>query len=84
MNAASSLIDNQSFASLLLNEALINNLGFLSYEKMMPIQAKSLLSMLNGEDIIAQAKTGSDKTAAFGLSILSSLNIENYSMALPK
>ncbi len=45
---------------------------------MTPIQAQSLPMMLKGEDVIAKAKTGSGKTAAFGLSILNQLNVENF------
>lgn len=73
-------LTEQSFLSLALREALLNNIPFLGYEKMMPIQAKSLPIMLNGHDIIAQAKTGSGKTAAFGLALLNRLNIENYTV----
>jgi ATP-independent RNA helicase DbpA len=68
------------FTSLALREALLNNLPFLGYTNMMPIQAESLPFMLDGLDIIAQAKTGSGKTAAFGLALLNSLNVENYSI----
>jgi len=45
---------------------------------MTPIQAQSLPLMLKGLDVIAQAKTGSGKTAAFGLALLNSLKIERY------
>lgn len=45
---------------------------------MTPVQAQSLPIMLMGEDVIAQAKTGSGKTAAFGLAILNRLSIENF------
>ncbi len=41
---------------------------------MTPIQAKSLPLILQGHDIIAQAKTGSGKTAAFGLGLLQNLD----------
>ncbi len=41
---------------------------------MTPIQAQSLPLILQGHDLIAQAKTGSGKTAAFGLALLSPLN----------
>ncbi len=70
----------QSFTTLALREELINNLAFLDYATMMPIQAESLPIMLAGHDVIAQAKTGSGKTAAFGLSLLNCLNIEDYAV----
>lgn len=65
-----------SFSCLALKEPLLNNLDLLGYEHMTPIQAHSLPLMLQGQDIIAQAKTGSGKTAAFGLSLLNRLNID--------
>jgi len=70
----------ESFSSLPLRETLLTNLSSLGYEAMTPIQAKSLPMMLEGEDIIAKAKTGSGKTAAFGLCLLNKLNIEKYSI----
>ncbi len=67
-----------SFTSLELREGLLSNLSTLGYATMTPIQAQSLPIMLNREDVIAQAKTGSGKTAAFGLALLNHLNVENY------
>lgn len=62
------------FSSLALAPALISNLDSLGYNQMTPIQAASLPVMLEQRDLIAQAKTGSGKTAAFGIGILSKLN----------
>jgi len=45
---------------------------------MTPIQAQSLPLILNGKDVIAQAKTGSGKTAAFGLGLLDKLNVKRF------
>ena len=45
---------------------------------MTEIQAQSLPALLAGKDIIGQAKTGSGKTAAFGLAALNKLNIESF------
>jgi ATP-independent RNA helicase DbpA len=67
-----------AFSSLPLREELLNNLDFLGYSSMMPVQAQSLVHILNYEDLIAQAKTGSGKTAAFGFGLLNRLNIESY------
>ena len=63
------------FTSLPLLPALLNNLNSLGFEHMTPIQAQSLPLILEGRDLIAQAKTGSGKTAAFGLGILQTLNV---------
>lgn len=45
---------------------------------MTPIQAQSLPFILNGKDVIGQGKTGSGKTAAFGLGVLNSLNVKLF------
>ena len=63
-----------AFASLSLPPAVLANLTQLGYESMTPIQAASLPVALAGKDLIAQAKTGSGKTAAFALALLSKLN----------
>lgn len=65
-----------SFASLALPSALIDNLASLGYHAMTPIQAQSLPPMLEGRDVLGQAKTGSGKTAAFGLALLARLTLE--------
>lgn len=70
----------QAFYSLPLRETLLNNLPSLGYEIMTPIQAQSLPIMLKGEDIIAKAKTGSGKTAAFGLALLNRLSTEKFAV----
>ncbi len=63
-----------AFASLPLSAAMLANLESLGYHEMTPIQAQSLPVMLKGLDLIAQAKTGSGKTAAFGIGLLNPLN----------
>ncbi|HEX7984575.1 MAG TPA: ATP-dependent RNA helicase DbpA [Duganella sp.] len=66
--------DNTAFASLPLTAEFLANLDSLGYKAMTTIQAQSLPSVLAGRDLIAQAKTGSGKTAAFGIGILAKLN----------
>jgi ATP-independent RNA helicase DbpA len=63
-----------SFASLNLPPTTLANLQQLGYLEMTPIQAASLPTALAGKDLIAQAKTGSGKTAAFALALLAKLN----------
>ena len=63
-----------AFSSLALSPAMLANLESLGYAQMTPIQAQSLPVMLKGMDLIAQAKTGSGKTAAFGIGLLAPLN----------
>lgn len=65
------------FNSLKLRPEIIQNLESLNFTSMTPIQEEALPLILNGFDVLAQAKTGSGKTAAFGLGIISKLNIEN-------
>ncbi len=45
---------------------------------MTPIQAQGLPVMLEGKDLLAQAKTGSGKTAAFGIGLLHKLDVQTY------
>ncbi|MEM6987557.1 MAG: ATP-dependent RNA helicase DbpA, partial [Pseudomonadota bacterium] len=66
------------FRSLPLHRALLDNLVSLSYHAMTPVQAQSLPPMLDGRDVIAQAKTGSGKTAAFGLAVLQGLEPKRF------
>lgn len=68
------------FSRLPLKEILLNNLVSLDYEVMTPIQAQSLPLMLKNEDVIAQAKTGSGKTAAFGLALLNHIKVEHFAV----
>ncbi len=70
----------QGFASLPLADVLLKNLASLGYEMMTPIQAQTLPLLLEGNDVIAKAKTGSGKTVAFGLAILSHLQVDKFSV----
>ena len=62
------------FAALALSPSTLANLQQLGYADMTPIQAASLPIALADQDLIAQAQTGSGKTAAFALALLSKLN----------
>ena len=62
------------FSSLSISPAQIANLDSLGYKKMTAIQAQSLPQVLRGKDLIAKAKTGSGKTAAFGIGLLNNIN----------
>jgi ATP-dependent RNA helicase DbpA len=70
-------VSELKFKTLALHKALLTNLESLDYHNMTPIQAKSLPFILEGKDVIAKAKTGSGKTAAFGLALLNKLNMKN-------
>jgi ATP-independent RNA helicase DbpA len=69
-----------AFSSLPLGPAVLENLQRLGYERLTPIQAASLPLSLAGKDLIAQAKTGSGKTAAFALPLLANLNARRFAV----
>ncbi len=62
------------FTDLPLNPSLFQGLDALGHLQMTPVQARSLPALLDGRDVIAQAPTGSGKTAAFGLGLLHRLD----------
>src|SRR5437868_3232056 len=62
------------FSELTLTEALQRGLTEVAYTDMTPVQQASLPAILAGRDVVAQAKTGSGKTAAFALGLLSKLD----------
>ena len=62
------------FTTLNLRPELIQSVTELGYTQLTDIQAATLPVVLAGEDVLAQAKTGSGKTAAFGLGILQDLD----------
>ncbi|CAB3717801.1 ATP-dependent RNA helicase DbpA [Trinickia soli] len=67
-----------SFSELPLAPAVLANLARLGYVSMTPIQAAGLPIALAGHDLIAQAKTGSGKTAAFSLALLARLDARRF------
>jgi len=67
-----------TFSTLSLPKNFISNLDSLNYKAMTAIQEKSIPYVLAEKDVIAQAKTGSGKTAAFGIGLLNKLNSKNY------
>jgi ATP-independent RNA helicase DbpA len=72
------IVSQTDFTSLALHPDLLNNLASLGYNTMTPIQAQSLPPILAGKDVIAQGKTGSGKTAAFGLGLLNALEVKRF------
>ncbi|MDT8404791.1 ATP-dependent RNA helicase DbpA [Sulfuriflexus sp.] len=67
-----------AFSSLPLTTDFISNLHSLGYTAMTPIQAQGLPAVLAGKDLLAQAKTGSGKTAAFAIGLLHKLDTGIY------
>jgi ATP-independent RNA helicase DbpA len=69
-----------SFEHLDLPLAQLDNLNALGYTQMTPIQEQALPPALDGQDLIAQAKTGSGKTAAFGIAMLNKVDPKSSSV----
>ncbi len=80
METISPTTDNIPFDTLQLPQGILDNLKQLEYFTMTPIQAASLPIALAGQDLIAQAKTGSGKTAAFSLGLLMRLDPKQYAV----
>jgi len=71
-------LNQTPFSSLPLRADLLTNLSSLGYSQITPIQAQSLPDILGGKDVIGQGKTGSGKTAAFGLGLLHKLDVKKF------
>ncbi|WP_286994080.1 DEAD/DEAH box helicase, partial [Shewanella sp.] len=69
---------SMAFSTLKLKPELLENLSSMGYNEMTPIQAQSLPPILAGQDVIGQGKTGSGKTAAFGLGLLNKLDVKRF------
>ena len=79
-NTSPAAASASDFSQLPLTPAMLANLQQLGYLSMTAIQAASLPAALLGKDIIAQAKTGSGKTAAFALTLLANLNPRRFAV----
>ena len=64
-----------SFADLALAAPVLDALVRIGYEQPSPIQAESIPHLLNGDDLLGTAQTGTGKTAAFALPLLSRLDL---------
>lgn len=66
------------FDELELNNSVLDALYDMRFEKCTPVQEKCIPEILNGNDVLGVAQTGTGKTAAYLLPILSKLNDGNY------
>ena len=66
------------FSTLPLTESMLSNIKTLDYQYMTAIQSQSLPLIIEGRDLLAQAKTGSGKTAAFAIGLLHKLDVQVY------
>ena len=69
-------LSSPSFHDLALIEPVLKVLDDVGYETPSPIQAKVIPHMLKGKDVLGQAQTGTGKTAAFALPILSRIDLK--------
>jgi ATP-independent RNA helicase DbpA len=70
-------MSSAEFNNTALSASLLEVVKELGYERMTPIQAQSIPLLLEGKDLIGQSKTGSGKTAAFGLPILEKIQLSD-------
>jgi ATP-dependent RNA helicase DeaD len=66
-----------SFRDLKLSEPLIRVLDEIGYETPTPIQCQAIPPLMSGRDILGHAPTGTGKTAAFALPLLSGINVQS-------
>ena len=67
-----------NFSSLSLSPQMLTTLDSLGYKNATAIQEQTLPLILDGKDVIAEAKTGSGKTAAFGIGLLEKLDVKRF------
>ncbi len=70
------LHSDSGFAALGLPAPLLDAIGKLGFETPSPIQERSIPVLLDGDDLLGQAQTGTGKTAAFGLPLLARIDPE--------
>jgi len=72
-------ITKVEFADFGLADAILKTVKGLGYETPSPIQAQAIPHILAGSDLVGQAQTGTGKTAAFALPLLSKIDVKEKS-----
>lgn len=72
----------EMFGELLLDKKIVAALTEMGFEEPSPIQAATIPLVLEGNDVIGQAQTGTGKTAAFGIPIVQSITDHRHIQAL--
>ena len=67
------------FGELGLSAPILEALAAVGYESPSPIQAKTIPLLLSGSDLLGQAQTGTGKTAAFALPVLTQIDLQQAS-----
>ena len=75
-NTGSTPVTGPTFKELKLSNYIIKALDEVGYEQPTPIQAQTIPLLLDGNDVLGQAQTGTGKTAAFALPLLSNIDIK--------
>ncbi|MBW6517867.1 MAG: DEAD/DEAH box helicase [ANME-2 cluster archaeon] len=73
-------MENSKFNDLNISKEILLAIKDMGFEEPTPIQAQAIPHMLNGEDLIGQAQTGTGKTAAFGIATLEKIDPENKAL----
>jgi ATP-dependent RNA helicase DeaD len=71
---------NQSFEQLPIREEILRGLNDLGFKEMFPIQSAAIGPLLQGRDVMGQAKTGTGKTLAFGVPMIERINLNDDSL----
>ncbi len=73
-------MENSKFNDLNISKEILLAIKDMGFEEPTPIQAQSIPHMLNGEDLVGQAQTGTGKTAAFGIATLEKIDPGNKAL----
>ena len=69
-------MENILFNDLEISKELKRAIGHMGFEEATPIQSQSIVPILEGKDVIAQAPTGTGKTCAFGIPLIETIDME--------
>ncbi|HKK44120.1 MAG TPA: DEAD/DEAH box helicase [Balneolaceae bacterium] len=64
-----------SFKELNINQSILKGLQDMGFENPTPVQAQCIPALLNKQDVVGQAQTGTGKTAAFGIPVVQHTDI---------
>lgn len=68
-------MENILFNDLEISKELKRAIGHMGFEEATPIQSQSIVPILEGKDVIAQAPTGTGKTCAFGIPLIETIDM---------
>jgi ATP-dependent RNA helicase DeaD len=70
-------METKHFKDLPLSAQVMKGIEELGFDDLFPIQAEAITPLLEGKDVIGQAQTGTGKTAAFGIPMITRVNPQN-------